>query len=162
MQNISNNGLAFGGPWTIEKLNILEKYLDAYTTALKNKSFNLIYIDAFAGEGRINLREDNNDEAIDARRFTMGSVERALKIDNKPFDKLIFVEKDPDMCSRLEVLQTNSCRNIEIENREANEFLSNLDVDWRRWRGVLFLDPFGATVEWSTIEKIARINALDT
>ena len=35
-------------------------------------------------------------------------------------------------------------------------------MNWNRWRGVLFLDPFGATVEWSTIEKIARINALDT
>ena len=27
----------YGGSWTIEKLEILEKYLDAYTTALKNK-----------------------------------------------------------------------------------------------------------------------------
>ena len=34
----------------------------------------------------------------------MGSVERALKINNKPFDKLIFVEKDPSMCSRLKKL----------------------------------------------------------
>ncbi len=93
----------------------------------------------------------------------MGSVERALKIDNKPFDKLIFVEKDPDMCSRLRKLRTkNPCRNIEIENGEANEFLSNLDVNWNRWRGVLFLGPFGATVEWSTIEKTAHFKALDT
>ena len=166
MQHISNNGTAFGGSWTVEKLEILEKYLDAYTTALKNQSFKLIYIDAFAGGGAINLHEDNNAEATDAteaRRFIMGSVERALKINNKPFDKLIFVEKDPSMCSRLKKLRTkNPCRNIEIENGEAKEFLSNLDVNWNRWRGVLFLDPFGATVEWSTIEKIARINALDT
>lgn len=26
----------FGGPWTIEKLNILSGYLDFYTTAIKN------------------------------------------------------------------------------------------------------------------------------
>ena len=42
---------SFGGPWTQEKLEILSRYLDAYTTALKNQPFRLIYIDAFAGPG---------------------------------------------------------------------------------------------------------------
>ena len=42
----------FGGQWTIEKLDILGRYLDAYTTALKNQPFKLVYIDAFAGHGR--------------------------------------------------------------------------------------------------------------
>jgi len=43
----------FGGPWTQHKLKILELYLDAYTTALKNQPFKLVYIDAFAGTGHI-------------------------------------------------------------------------------------------------------------
>ena len=45
----------FGGLWTIEKLEILECYLDAYTTALKNKPFGLLYIDAFCRQwaGRV-------------------------------------------------------------------------------------------------------------
>ena len=47
----------FGGPWTQQKLNILEHYLDAYTTALKNQPFRLVYIDAFAGTGRIELQD---------------------------------------------------------------------------------------------------------
>ena len=42
----------FGGPWTEEKLAILKKYLDTYTTVLKNQPFRLIYIDAFAGTGK--------------------------------------------------------------------------------------------------------------
>ena len=37
----------FGGPWTEDKLDILEGYLDSYTTALKNQPFRLVYIDAF-------------------------------------------------------------------------------------------------------------------
>jgi len=52
--------MQFGGEWTQEKLQILERYLDAYTTALKSKPFKLVYIDAFwhwsdrpaAGSGR--------------------------------------------------------------------------------------------------------------
>ena len=39
------------GTWTKAKLEILERYLDAYTTVLKNSSFQLLYIDAFAVKG---------------------------------------------------------------------------------------------------------------
>ena len=57
---------AFGGPWTEAKLTILERYLDFYTTALKNQSFRLLYIDAFAGSGAI---QTTGEEAEDARNF---------------------------------------------------------------------------------------------
>ena len=80
----------FGGDWTIQKLEILEDYLNAYTTALKNQSFSLMYIDAFAGAGYFSLR--NQDE--DTRSFIEGSAARALRIEDKPFDRLIFVEND--------------------------------------------------------------------
>ena len=36
---VAEPGASYGGPWTIEKLNILEKYLDAYTTVLKKMPF---------------------------------------------------------------------------------------------------------------------------
>lgn len=41
----------FGGAWTDQKLDILEGYLAAYTTALQNAKFTKGYIDAFAGSG---------------------------------------------------------------------------------------------------------------
>lgn len=149
----------FGGPWTTENLEILEKYLDAYTTALKNKSFKLMYIDAFAGTGEINLRQEDPD----ARAFIEGSAKRAIKIEDKPFDRLIFVEKDYERHGNLIRLQReNPLRDIQAENSNANSFLRNLDVNWKEWRGVLFLDPFATEVEWATIEKVAQFNALDT
>ena len=37
----------FGGAWTLIKLEVLEKYLGFYTTALKYKPFKLCFIDAF-------------------------------------------------------------------------------------------------------------------
>ncbi len=161
---------SYGGRWTIEKLNILEKYLDAYTTALKNKPFKLMYIDAFAGTGQVTLPSDGGNKWAffrskddDLQGFVSGSAERAINIIDKPFDKLIFVEKDIDRCVELENLrETYAKRNIEIVNSEANEFLSNLHEDWRSWRGVLFLDPFATEVEWSTMEAIAGFEALDT
>lgn len=162
MTNSKQSGdTRFGGAWTIEKLNILEHYLNGYTTALKNQPFKLMYIDAFAGTGQIALA-GRRDE-VDFHRFVSGSAERAVKIDDKPFDKLIFVEKDSEHCAELKALHAMYPeRDLSIENSEANAFLSNLREDWYNWRGVLFLDPFAATVEWSTIEKVAGVEALDT
>ena len=157
----------FGGPWTEQKLKILERYLDAYTTALKNQRFELVYIDAFAGTGHIKSpdRDAIDRDAIDrdAINFLQGSTTRALNVSDKRFDELIFVERDATRCAKLENLQgAYPDRRIKIEHSEANDFLCNFRRDWRAWRGVLFLDPFATEVKWSTINAIADFNALDT
>ena len=157
----SQNQERYGGPWTLEKLRILEKYLDAYTTALKGQRFDLMYIDAFAGTGSVELRREDYRGFV--QEFIPGSAKIAVGIENKPFDKLVFVERDTGRCEKLrEVERENPGRNIRIENREANEFLVGMREDWGNWRGVLFLDPFATHVRWSTVEKIAGFNALDT
>ena len=159
---MKNNSTRFGGVWTIEKLKILERYLDAYTTALKNKSFQLVYIDAFAGSGKITVSDQSNDRN-ELDEFVLGSAERAIGIQEKKFDQLIFVDKNPNQCLKLEKLRyQNPDRNIIVEISDANEFLNGFSYDWNCWRGVLFLDPFGTEVEWTTIEKVASFNALDT
>lgn len=151
--------MQFGGPWTVEKLQILEAYLDAYTTALKNQPFKLIYIDAFAGAGQIERRVDDGDTI----RFLRGSTERAIRIQDKPFDELIFIEKNVARCAELGKLRNRYPeRNIRIERGDANRVLSDLRRDWHTCRGVLFLDPFSIEVEWSTIKQVASLNALDT
>ncbi len=155
----------FGGDWTREKLDILEKYLDAYTTALKNRRFRLIYMDAFAGTGRVELSGDKEERRLSKEegRFLSGSAERAVKVDDKPFDKLIFVEKDSARCEKLKGLrEAYPCRNIQIANEDANAFLASFQVNRDEWRGVLFLDPFATEVEWETVRKIAGLRALDT
>lgn len=151
---------AFGGRWTEEKLTILERYLDAYTTALKDKPFSLWYIDAFAGTGRVELSADDQREI---RCFVSGSAERAINIEDKSFDKLIFVEQDSIRFSELEVLkEMNASRDIMIENSDANEFIRGMSSDWTGRRGVLFLDPFATQVEFATLERVSSFNALDT
>lgn len=151
--------MKFGGPPTIEKLDIVKEYLNAYTTALKNQPFKLMYIDAFAGTGDINLRQEDPD----VRVFIEGSARRAIKIKDKQFDRLIFIEKDLEKYGKLlRLKRENVHRDIQVENSDANSFLQDMRKDWRKWRGVLFLDPFGTEVEWKTIEKISKFEALDT
>lgn len=155
----------FGGPWTIAKLDTLEKYLNAYTTALKYKPrkdnpFKLMYIDAFAGTGEYKSRQE---DPSGAQVVIDGSSRRAINIKNKPFDRLIFIEKDPEKYGKLlRLKRENVLRDIQVKNYDANSFLLNMRRDWAKWRGVLFLDPFATEVEWSTIVKVAEFNALDT
>ena len=54
---------SFGGKWTQEKLEKVGHYLQTYATALKNQKFKLIYIDAFAGTGYINLKEKDTSQS---------------------------------------------------------------------------------------------------
>lgn len=151
----------FGGTWTETKLDILKSYLDAYTTALKNQHFDLLYIDAFAGSGSLELKMHGPDQTI-WHSSRNGSARIAMDIVDKPFDELIFIEQDEGQCARLQSLKrSRPSRKIIIENTDANAYLQNLERNWQKWRGVLFLDPFGTQVDWDTLKEIAGCKALD-
>ena len=90
----------FGGPWTVEKLNILSDYLDFYVQALKNQPFNLIYIDAFAGTGKIKIGDEDDFVEIDGSAI--------LALDSKiSFDKYYFIEKKKSFAKELNQLITD-------------------------------------------------------
>ncbi len=156
----------FGGPWTQQKLEILRGYLDAYTTALKDQRFRLIYVDAFAGEGFWRpgtdyLREDY-EEFGDVLK---GSATIALEIQDRQFDAFLFIEKDLDRIdslNRLALQFQGEGREIQVINEDANmvipHFCSAMDsFD----RAVIFLDPFSTEVSWNTIAAIADSDKID-
>jgi three-Cys-motif partner protein len=164
----------FGGEWTDLKLAVLEKYLKAYTNALKNFPFRKLYIDAFAGTGYRDARRDEGGTGQDTlftdlaeaepQDFLDGSARLALQV--KPqFDRYIFIERSPDRCGRLERLKTEfpSLRErIDIRQGDANTKIQELCGFFLRTnRAVLFLDPYGMQVEWSTIEAVARTKKID-
>ncbi|HPQ69418.1 MAG TPA: three-Cys-motif partner protein TcmP [bacterium] len=163
----------FGGDWTEEKLQRLEKYLSAYTNALQNQPFKIAYIDAFAGSGYIKTQQVTDDEFnlfedltdVDNRQYLEGSAIRALRV-TPPFDSYIFIEKSIQRVQDLEKLKESfpdKKGKIKIVNQDANEFLINLCTkrNWKNHRAVLFLDPYGMQVEWPTIEAIAKTEAID-
>lgn len=159
--------LPFGGLWTKQKLNIVERYLNTYTTALKKQPFRLMYIDAFAGTGRI-AAQDNLPPRLarplkKARReFLEGSAPRAMRIENRRFDRLIWIERDTENYAALRrIRDEHGDHRIRLHNTDANDFLLQHDFDNTRWRGVLLLDPFGTQVQWATIQRIAHLKMLD-
>ena len=70
---------SFGGDWTQEKLEILRRYLDAYTTALKRRRFTLTYVDGFAGAGAY---VEASQEYEEFQEIHDGSARIALGIDD--------------------------------------------------------------------------------
>ena len=158
------NEMSFGGPWTLEKLDILERYLDSYTTALKDQPFNLIYVDAFAGQGSFRPGSGYVEEDYgDFQPVYDGSARRALRIIDKPFDRFIF--NDIDSRRSLELISLRReypSRNITVKDEDANRMLHEFCQDLRPMdRAVVFLDPFATEVSWSTIETIAGTQKID-
>lgn len=156
----------FGGSWTREKLGILRRYLDAYTTALKHSGFNLVYVDAFAGEGSWRSSSQTYytvDDYGEFKELHEGSPRIAIGIQDKPFDKFVFIESNAGRCQSLEALRfENPTRDIVIRNEDANleltSFCHNMsDFD----RAVVFLDPFATEVSWDTVDTLAQTAKVD-
>ena len=154
----------FGGQWTRQKLSILQAYLDAYSTALKDQPFRLIYVDAFAGAGYwkpgSEYAQDDYGEFGDMLR---GSAAIALDIEDRPFDRLMFVEKDLERTASLRRLTRQyQGRDIQVINEDANAVLPHFCSTMESFdRAVIFLDPFSTEVSWSTISSIATSNKID-
>lgn len=169
----------FGGKWTTEKLSIVASYLKAYTTALRNKPtpdnpFKKAYIDAFAGSGYHEItqggeRDDSQPIFPDLagpepQALLEGSASLALKTIPR-FDRYIFIERRADRCAQLEALRIefpHLAADITIQQGDANAEIQGLCArNWQSHRAVLFLDPYGMQVEWTTITAIAATEAID-
>lgn len=147
----------FGGVWTRIKLEALEKYLVAFNTALSKQNFSRLYIDAFAGTGRCSIKVDGEKKSID------GSARRALAV-NPSFHKYCFIELSTKKLAALNALGSEyPGKAIEVIQNDANTALKTLCAShqWNDERAVLFLDPFGMHVEWSTLQAIASTRAID-
>lgn len=159
------------GRWTKEKLELISKYLGAYSTIMNQQSFNYAYIDAFAGTGYLYQKIDSEQQTFLSKEFGFeeieflnGSARMALCI--KPsFKKYIFIEKSKSRCKDLHRLKnefTELSNKIEIVQEEANSHLIKIcKKNWQKHRAVIFLDPYGMQVKWSTVEAIAATKAID-
>jgi len=163
----------FGGFWTEQKLDVIGKYLKAYTTIfnrnLRGRYYSISYVDAFAGTGSIQKRRSGRfksllPEAEFEEEFRKGSVLRALEVE-PPFDKYVFIEKSAAKCKELQTIANRSRHQerIRIVNDDANTALMQwcAKLDARRQRAVVLLDPFGASVRWEVIAALGRTRSVD-
>lgn len=156
----------FGGSWTERKLEVVRRYLDRYATALKKQPFRRLYIDAFAGTGARSERRHAMQPLLDLPELegvTKGSAKLALEVE-PPFDEYILIEKAAHRATELKQLkESHPERLVTIINKDANDAIDEIcrDTDWRKTRGVVFLDPFGMQVSWATLVALAKTKACD-
>lgn len=174
------------GPWAKDKLDRLAKYLHAYTTIMKGRSWcqGFHYIDAFAGPGDHEIRQQKADKRHEAqkaildvssygveqdeqRQFLAGSPRVALDLEF-PFTNYIFVEHSPERIKALEKLKTEygTSRQIHVRQEDCAKYLrdkvaSNPRLDWKTNRALVFLDPFGMQVGWQTVSDLAATKAIE-
>ena len=157
----------FGGGHTRKKLDVVAKYLEAYVTVMKKQSFRLFYVDGFAGSGASESKVENatNDPTLfPVAEVVEGSPLRALSIE-PPFDHYLFIEKRrKNVQSLSQVCESFPNRNIEIIEGDANErliqFCDRISRN-RLDRAVVFLDPFGLSVQWETVVRLANTEKVD-
>lgn len=166
----------FGGAWTERKLQALGNYLKAYqqifTANPQARALKTIYLDAFAGTGDRDpkAKADQSDSLFEypeeAQEFKQGSARVALSLENK-FGHYIFIDRKAQHLNALRHGVEKDLPDLvsicEFVNDDANAWLRNWCArqDWRSHRAVVFLDPYGMSVEWATIVAIAKTKAID-
>jgi len=148
------------GPWSEDKLEMLRKYLHAYTAIMQGQHWcrnGYHYIDAFAGTGKPRARDEE--------RYIDGSPRIALTIQH-PFHSYTFIEKTSWRAQRLRELEDEfQDRDIRICEGDCNHIITAEITPRIRYekfnRGLTVLDPFGMDIEWSTIEQISETRAIE-
>ena len=157
----------------------LAKYLAAYrnifTSNAKARHFTTWYVDAFAGTGsrvapeNATARLDLADEAYaddESNCYRDGSAKIALGL-TSPFDRYLFVEKSKKRISELRGLIQREFPGLEarceLKQGDANAALCAWckERNWSKERAVVFLDPYGMQVEWSTIQALGATKGVD-
>lgn len=166
-ENAMANAQSFGGGHTRRKLDVVAKYLAAYVTVMKKQNFRLSYVDGFAGSGASEAKSDASGDdptLFPVSQVVEGSPLRALEVEPH-FDRYLFIEKKSRNVQSLKNLcEDFKQRDIEILQGDANEELANFckEIDSNRLdRAVVFLDPFGLTVRWETVERLAMTEKVD-
>ena len=83
------------------------------------------------------------------------------------FNEYLFVEKKRGRAQDLETLIHKEYEALEprckVRCGDANSVLADwcAETDWRKNRAVVFLDPYGMSVDWATIKCLADTNAID-
>jgi three-Cys-motif partner protein len=144
------------GYWSELKLEIVEKFGAAYTTAFANfPNLKKYYIDAFSGAG-IHISKTTG-------ACVEGSPACALKV-TPPFNGFYFIDLDADKTDYLRALCGNR-RDVQIHTGDANKYLTEKLLPTIRFknfnRALCLLDPYGLDLDWEVIRQAGQSKAVD-
>lgn len=156
----------FGGTWTEEKLERVTAYLAAYQNVMKNQNLRTVYIDGFCGDGTISMKGDDDNLAEEGRRIITGSATRALQLAT-PFAEYHFIDRSATSVEALKAIaasiQPGFEQRVHTHAEDVNAALPRIvnSLNNRTDRAVVFVDPFGMQLDWSTVQAVAAKPIVD-
>lgn len=151
LQPPDNDGLIMPdvGPWSEHKHHFLQRYLDAFTTSMRDKPWSgLHYVDLFAGAGIERLKN--------TAKLSWGSPLIAAQM-RYPFKRLHLCEKEPQkhdaLRSRIRRFRADSQVLLGDGNERVREILAAIPQDSL---SIAFLDPYGLHLDFETVRQLAE------
>jgi three-Cys-motif partner protein len=147
------------GKWSLEKLELLPKYLSGYLRILTKQTWcrGYEYIDAFAGTGKPKTKDE--------QKYVDGSPRIALGL-APSFTQYHFIEQADWRAKKLEKLRAEfPTHGITIYHGDCNkilreQILPQLSYSSKK-RAIAFVDPFGMQFEWETMEDLAQTKTVE-
>jgi three-Cys-motif partner protein len=147
------------GKWSLEKLELLHKYLAGYLKVLTKQTWcrGYEYIDAFAGTGKPKTKDE--------QRYVDGSPRIALSL-TPSFTQYHFIEQANWRVAKFEKLRGEfPSHGITIYHGDCNkilreQILSQLSYPSKK-RAIAFIDPFGMQFEWDTMNHLSETKTVE-
>jgi len=146
------------GYWSELKLDIIKDYATAYSVifnAKKQRGFQHLYIDAFAGSG-VHISRSTGD-------FVSGSPLNALQV-QPSFREYHFIDLDSNKVANLRTI-VGDRPDVHLYEGDCNSVLLDQVFpkakfeDYRR--ALCLLDPYGLHLDWKVIETAGRMQSID-
>ena len=146
------------GRWSELKLEIVEKYGAACTTAFSNEkgiALQKYYIDAFSGAG-VHVSKETG-------RQIEGSPARALRV-RPAFDYFYFVDLNAEKTAYLKSLCAGR-DDVDVVTDDASSYLIKKllpNIQYEKFnRALCLLDPYGLHVDWEVMRQAGQSRAVD-
>lgn len=143
------------GRWAETKYRLVALYASLFSTGMKHKWDERVYLDLYAGAGFSRIRRTN--------RIIAGSPILALNVPDR-FDKYIFCDRNPKLLKALRVRAKRIAPDANIAyiegdcNEKRDEILREIPTasSAHRVLGLCFVDPFGIGIRFDTLKQLSR------
>ena len=144
------------GAWGVQKYRLVHAYARIFSSAMKNKWNELVYIDLFAGAGRSRIK--------DTSKIVLTSPILALEIPDQ-FTKYIFCDKNSDKLQALSKRVAGNYPSIDADyihgdaNRKVDSILAQIPSHnyQKKVLSFCFVDPYKLkNLHFATIQRLAN------
>ena len=138
------------GPWAEKKYSLVRLYTRLFSKGMKNKWQHRVYMDLFAGPGKVQIR--------DTQKILLGSPLLALDIPDK-FSHYLFCDENRDHLDALQKRVMKSHPQINVSyiygdcNAKVDEILAQ--IPQRDALTFCLVDPYNLGIEFNTIKRLS-------